>query len=477
MQTTPPNWMLGTEAQQSPIITIRCYSFTRKPLFKLLKEAKALYERTRPQMITIRVLDMRGTWRKVAYKARRPLANIIMDSRVRDSLLEDAQEFLKSEDWYAARGLRWNRGYLLHGAPGTGKSSTIQALASELKLDVYIISINSPTMNDSVLASTMRSIPPKSIVVMEDVDAVFSTQKRDLSNGPAAPPRPPVGGMYPGMRMGFGMQSGSGGSISLSAGLNAIDGVESNEGRLLMMSTNVELSELDAALTRPGRVDMFINYKRATREQAEELFNIFYRPAQAEESDLEELVEDGVDSPTGPRSPQIKEASVLDEKSSPTASKRASHHPFELPSHVTQSKIAEWAKLWSAQIEDEQFTIAELQGMLLSYKKDPEAAMQDMPNWITKELARRAAEAEKERKRREEQKTQNEGAETTATPAQAEGAPAAARQEGKKEEEAKAEDAEKPVDLVNLGRVLKRGSLQDIVSAPTPRIPPNSNQP
>lgn len=231
---------MGMEGFQSPVITIRCYSLTRKPLFKLLKKAKSVYKRTRPPMIAIRVLDMRGTWRKVAYKARRPLSSIIMDDDKRQALLEDAREFLKSEDWYAARGLRWNRGYLLHGAPGTGKSSTIQALASEIKLDVYIISINSPSMNDSVLTAAMRSIPPKSIVCIEDVDAIFSAQKRELKDvANAAPMRMPGMAMYPGMRMGMHGGTGGGGNISLSAALNAIDGVESAEGRLLVMSTNV----------------------------------------------------------------------------------------------------------------------------------------------------------------------------------------------------------------------------------------------
>lgn len=404
--------MMGTEAYQTPVITIRSYSLTRKPLFKLLKEAKAVYERTRPQMITIRVLDMRGTWRKVAYKARRPLSSIIMDDDKRASLLRDAQEFLNSEDWYAARGLRWNRGYLLHGAPGTGKSSTIQALASEIKLDVYIISITSNFMNDATLTAAMRSIPPKSIVVIEDVDAIFSTQKRELNNtGPAQAARAPPTGMYPGMRMSMGGHGG--GNISLSAALNAIDGVESNEGRLLMMSTNVELAELDAALTRPGRVDMYINYKRATQAQAEELFNIFYRPTQHDEPDIEELVveEDSIEEQSqksiGKLLPTVLPGVGINPAEQKAAQRKSNaHHPFDLPAHVTQAKIGEWAKLWADVIEDEQFTIAELQGMLLAYKKDPEAAMKIMPDWIAQELARKKAEAEKERLKQEEAKAQ-----------------------------------------------------------------------
>jgi chaperone BCS1 len=59
--------------------------------------------------------------------------------------------------------------------------------------------------------------------------------------------------------------------ISLSGLLNAIDGVASHEGRVLIMTTNVPES-LDEALIRPGRVDLQVGFTNATREQARELF-------------------------------------------------------------------------------------------------------------------------------------------------------------------------------------------------------------
>lgn len=77
-------------------------------------------------------------------------------------------------------------------------------------------------MNDSVLGAAMRSIPPKSIVCIEDVDAIFSTQKRDLENANRQAkmnPHFPQQAVYPGMRM---MNQGGGANISLSAALNAI---------------------------------------------------------------------------------------------------------------------------------------------------------------------------------------------------------------------------------------------------------------
>jgi len=71
--------------------------------------------------------------------------------------------------------------------------------------------------------------------------------------------------------------------ISLSGLLNAIDGVASHEGRVLVMITN-HPERLDDALIRPGRVDMKIGFTLATREQIKELFVRMYSPDTEEHS-------------------------------------------------------------------------------------------------------------------------------------------------------------------------------------------------
>lgn len=63
--------------------------------------------------------------------------------------------------------------------------------------------------------------------------------------------------------------------ISLSGLLNAIDGVASHEGRVLVMTIN-KPEALDEALVRPGRVDLQVCFTNATRHQAKELFIRMY---------------------------------------------------------------------------------------------------------------------------------------------------------------------------------------------------------
>ena len=97
----------GNGPTELSMLSVRSFSLSRKPLFALLQKAKAVHEHTQPQMITIRVLDQRGSWRKVTYRHRRKLSSVIMDESKRAALLKDAEEFLASETWYSKSGYRF----------------------------------------------------------------------------------------------------------------------------------------------------------------------------------------------------------------------------------------------------------------------------------------------------------------------------------------------------------------------------------
>lgn len=73
--------------------------------------------------------------------------------------------------WYADRGIPFRRGYLLHGVPGSGKTSLIHALAGELMLDIYVVSLSASWINDATLTSLMGRVPARCILLLEDLDA------------------------------------------------------------------------------------------------------------------------------------------------------------------------------------------------------------------------------------------------------------------------------------------------------------------
>jgi mitochondrial chaperone BCS1 len=65
-------------------------------------------------------------------------------------------------------------------------------------------------------------------------------------------------------------------ALTFSGFLNAIDGVRSQEGRIIIMTTNYK-DKLDPALLRPGRVDEMYEITYATRFQIEKLCYRFYK--------------------------------------------------------------------------------------------------------------------------------------------------------------------------------------------------------
>jgi chaperone BCS1 len=66
--------------------------------------------------------------------------------------------------------------------------------------------------------------------------------------------------------------------------------------------TTNHLERLDAALSRPGRMDVWVEFKNASKWQAEALFRNFF-PSMEEDEEILEGDLEGVDLPTTPASP------------------------------------------------------------------------------------------------------------------------------------------------------------------------------
>ena len=74
----------------------------------------------------------------------------------------------------ATTGIPYRRGYLLHGPPGSGKSSFIQALAGSLNYDICLLNLSERGLADDKLIHLLSNAPERSIVLIEDIDAAFN---------------------------------------------------------------------------------------------------------------------------------------------------------------------------------------------------------------------------------------------------------------------------------------------------------------
>ena len=184
-----------------------------------------------------------GDWMRARLGSRRPLASVVLKVGQGEALLADLQRFLASRERYARLGIPWRRGYLLHGPPGTGKTSLVTALASELHLNVCTLSLASPIVTDEKIHTLLAAVPQRSVLLIEDVDAFF--RERDAAHTQVR--------------------------LSFSGFLNALDGVATQEGTVLFMTTN-HLERLDAALIRAGRIDSQIELGWADADQLRRLY-------------------------------------------------------------------------------------------------------------------------------------------------------------------------------------------------------------
>lgn len=189
-----------------------------------------------------------------------------------------------------------------------------------------------------------------------------------------------------------------GGRLSLSGLLNALDGVGAQEGRILFATTN-KYSALDPALCRPGRMDLHIEFRNASKYQAHELFSRFYLPTEAsslEDIDEKESVDSGYSS-----SDTLSEKDGINHGG---ASPKLPLLAFTGDTHIgrapklSHDHIAKLAERFANAIPERECSMASLQGYLMAYKTRPIEAADDAGVWVSKERAAEVKEKEKKAK-------------------------------------------------------------------------------
>ncbi|KAI0285184.1 BCS1 N terminal-domain-containing protein [Russula brevipes] len=142
-------------------------------LKRLVLEAKREYEKDAEHHVHVFMADTTyARWKWNGTRKKRPMSSMVLEQATK--ILEDCQDFLHSEDWYAERGLPYRRGYLFHGAPGSGKTSLVYSIASELGLDIYAVTLSKET-SEKTITTLVENIPSQCILLLEDLDAACST--------------------------------------------------------------------------------------------------------------------------------------------------------------------------------------------------------------------------------------------------------------------------------------------------------------
>ncbi|KAL4900694.1 BCS1 N terminal-domain-containing protein [Aspergillus multicolor] len=361
-------------------------------------------------------------WSRCMARAPRALSTVVLDKAQKDAFIDDIKEYLhpRTRRWYSNRGIPYRRGYLLHGPSGTGKTSLCFAAAGLLGLELYLLNLSSKSLDEDELMALFSELPRRCIVLLEDVDCAGMSQKRtagsssnDDNSTPASTEQTDGENVNnSGSGSGTGTTSLEKQGVSLSGLLNVIDGVAASEGRILVMTTN-HPEKLDPALVRSGRIDMSITFGYSTISDIQELFSAIYSTL---EGDLRVSRTERL-SPKM-RAKMAKRAARLEAQ----GEKARSNVRVQRMPKYSEEQVSAWAGRFAERVPAGELTPAEIQGYLLNYKTDPEAAIEGAEKWAVemrekKVKAKNAAvDAAKgnEDKKMEDEKKPEDGDEGTA---------------------------------------------------------------
>ncbi|WWC58894.1 uncharacterized protein I303_101439 [Kwoniella dejecticola CBS 10117] len=159
--------------------------------------------------------------------------DVVLDDKFKTSLQNDYRSFCKSEKVYKDLGVPWKRGLIFLGPPGNGKTISLKALMKEVKVPtLYVKSFHSYGGDEKGIRdifSQARAQAP-CVLILEDLDSLITDMNRSFF-------------------------------------LNEVDGLEDNDGLLLIGTTN-HFDRLDPALSsRPSRFDRKYTFPNPSRDQ------------------------------------------------------------------------------------------------------------------------------------------------------------------------------------------------------------------
>ncbi|EJP68697.1 mitochondrial chaperone BCS1 [Beauveria bassiana ARSEF 2860] len=311
---------------QEEEVTVVSLGRSAAPLRNLLEECRQLHLRQTEQRVAI-FGNHGSAWSKEASRVARPLSTVAMDRDTKEQLVADMARFVNpaTQRWYAQRGIPYRRGYLFYGQPGTGKTSLSLSVAGHFDLDIYRIQVSGIT--DDSLKQLFEKLPERCVVLLEDVDVIAKSRAASGGGSPS------------GADSGHPADAAVG--TTMSGLLNIIDGVSSQEGRILIMTTNYA-ARLDAALVRPGRIDVRVEFPLADRNAAKNLFDLVYR------------------NPVDPTEDSSSEKDKL---------------------HLLADSFA-------SKLPERQVSPAEVMSFLLQYQESPQQAVDCVQEWLASRASR-----------------------------------------------------------------------------------------
>ena len=184
----------------------------------------------------------------------------------KEKLMNAVTQFRDKKDILSSLGLQNKLNILLYGCAGTGKTSTIQAIATYLKRDIYYVDLKHAKTNEDlqmIFEYVNKTVPSSGLIILEDIDCMTEVVKRRKKSQELST---------------TDVMNSSQCKVTLDYFLNILQGTLTIYDSIFIVTTN-HYEELDPAFTRDGRFEVKIEFKLCDHYQMDALYQrILGRP-------------------------------------------------------------------------------------------------------------------------------------------------------------------------------------------------------
>lgn len=211
-------------------------------------------------------------WEKTLNINKRRIGTIYLPLESKEKIVNTVNEFFGSKDYYKRHGIAHNLKILLYGPPGTGKDSIAKMIASEWNRNIYYITggKDGKFIPNAIVSSDNEVNYP--LFLISDIDKypyLINEPDMDISEGEGSKEE----------KIRHKQMFGS--------MINALDGVLSGEGRIIIMTTN-HIEKFSETFLRPGRINLALEVGYVTPEVFRKYTYDFYNVELPEDIKLRE---------------------------------------------------------------------------------------------------------------------------------------------------------------------------------------------